>query len=51
MYNRKIFLLYILIKTYAYLGMYATWEAKMLGDDNGGRGELGTTEPLGNIIL
>ena len=30
--------------------MYATWEAKMLGDHNGGRGELGTTEPLGEIL-
>ena len=30
--------------------MYATWEAKMLGDHNGGRGELGTTEPLGEVL-
>ena len=33
------------------VGMYATWEAKMLGDNNGGRGELGTTEPLGKNNL
>ena len=32
------------------LGMYATWEAKMLGNNAGGRGELGTTEPLGMIF-